>query len=249
MPAEECNNGKWKWREPGECKYDSQEEAEEDNEDYYENNDDCSCDSNCNCKNNKEIEVEVEEKSMEMKLDKRHIISVTEDDDTYTIVYEKDRDEDETEESSEKRDINKLNSKGYDNALALVKAGKVDTGDWDFTAADGNELLGDDNWDNYGKWFLGIDTGANEETKGYYGYPYGKDGKVYRKALIAIRQYSGRFNLDDIFDAAGKLIDIIDEEKDSLFYDTQRNKPLQKEVKDILTLIPELKKERMAQQL
>jgi len=103
MPAEECNNGKWKWGETGECKYDSQEEAEEDNEDYYENNDDCSCDycscdSNCNCKNNKEIEVEVEEKSTEMQLDRRHIISITEDDDTYTIVYEKDRDKDEDED-------------------------------------------------------------------------------------------------------------------------------------------------------
>ena len=134
MPAEECDNGLWKWGETGECKYETQEEAEEDNEDYYE-----------------EIE--------EMKLNKRHIISVTEDDDTYTIVYEKDRDDEyeddnqdeETEESSESRDINKLNSKGYDNALALVKADKVDRdGDWDFTAADGNELLGDDDWDNYG---------------------------------------------------------------------------------------------------
>ena len=74
----------------------------------------------------------------------------------------------------------------------------------------GNELLGDDDWDNYGKWFLGIDTGADSETKGYYGYPYGKDDKVYRKALIAVRQYAGRFNLDAIFDATGKLIDMID---------------------------------------
>tara|TARA_R100001443_G_scaffold113687_2_gene128769 strand:- start:207 stop:1004 length:798 start_codon:yes stop_codon:yes gene_type:complete len=40
MPAEECNNGKWKWGKTGECKYDSQEEAEKDNEDYYENEDD-----------------------------------------------------------------------------------------------------------------------------------------------------------------------------------------------------------------
>ena len=39
MPAEECNNGKWKWGETGECKYETQEEAEKDNEDYYENND------------------------------------------------------------------------------------------------------------------------------------------------------------------------------------------------------------------
>ena len=36
MPAEECNNGMWKWGETGECKYETQEEAEEDNEDYYE---------------------------------------------------------------------------------------------------------------------------------------------------------------------------------------------------------------------
>ena len=212
MPAEECDNGLWKWGETGECKYETQEEAEEDNED----------------------DNEYSEKIME--IDKRHIISVKEDDDTYTIVYEKDRDEDETEESSEKRDINKLNSKGYDNALALVKADKVDRdSSWSFTAADGNELLGDEDWENYGKWFLGIDSEADRETKGYYGYPYGKDGKVYRKALIATRQYAGRFNLTDIFDAAGKLLDIIDEEKDSLFYDTERNKPLQKEVKDIWT--------------
>ena len=91
MPAEECNNGLWKWGETGECKYETQEEAEEDNEDYYENNEG----------KNKEIEVEVEEKSTEMQLDKRHIISVTEDDDTYTIVYEKDRDKDKEEEVEE----------------------------------------------------------------------------------------------------------------------------------------------------
>ena len=236
MPAEECNNGKWKWGETGECKYETQEEAEKDNEDYYENNDDCSCDSNCSCKKNKEIEVDVQEKSKEMILEKRHIISVTEDDDTYTIIYEKDREDNEKEEDSQKRDINRLNQKGYDNALKLVKAGKVDIdGEWDFSAAEGNELLGDDDWDNYGKWFLGIDSEADRETKGYYGYPYGKDGKVYRKALIAIRQYSGRFNLTDIYNAAGKLIEIIDEDKDSSFYDKERNKPLNKEVKDILT--------------
>ena len=36
MPAKECNNGMWKWGETGECKYESQEEAEQDNEDYRE---------------------------------------------------------------------------------------------------------------------------------------------------------------------------------------------------------------------
>ena len=157
MPAEECNNGKWKWGETGECKYETQEEAEEDNEDYYE-------------------------QEKDMKINKRHIISVTEDEETYTIVYEKDREDTEMEENSERRDINKLNQSGYDNALALVKANKINRdGDWDFSADDGNELLGadSDDWSNYSKWFLGIDTNADNDTKGYYGYPYGKNGVVY----------------------------------------------------------------------
>lgn len=65
MPAEQCNNGKWKWGETGECKYESQEEAENDNEDYYENTD--------KMKNS----------------DKRHIKKVIEDDDSVTIVFGK----------------------------------------------------------------------------------------------------------------------------------------------------------------
>ena len=148
MPAQECNNGMWKWGDTGECKYNSQEEAEQDNESY--------------------------------------------------------------------RDMTNLNSKGYDNAVSLIKEGKYNMdSDWDFTAADGNELLGDDNWSEYEKWFLAYDSEAAEETKSRYGYPFGKNGEVYRKALIATRQYAGRFKLDAIFDAAGKLIGMIDNQEAS----------------------------------
>ena len=143
MPAIQCENNKWTWGDEGECKYESQEEAEQDNEEY--------------------------------------------------------------------RDMTNLNSKGYDNAVSLIKEGKYNIdSDWDFTAADGNELLGDDNWSEYERWFLAYDSEAEEDTKSRYGYPFGKNGEVYRKALIATRQYAGRFKLDAIFDAAGKLIDMID---------------------------------------
>ena len=109
-----------------------------------------------------------------------------------------------------------LNSKGYDNAISLIKDGKYNIdSDWDFTAADGNELLGDDNWSEYERWFLAYDSEAEEETKSRYGYPFGKNGEVYRKALIATRQYAGRFKLDAIFDAAGKLIEMIDNQEAS----------------------------------
>tara|TARA_Y100001973_G_C5183936_1_gene326636 strand:+ start:476 stop:1261 length:786 start_codon:yes stop_codon:yes gene_type:complete len=38
MPAEQCNNGKWKWGQTGACKYDTKQEAEKDNENYNNNN-------------------------------------------------------------------------------------------------------------------------------------------------------------------------------------------------------------------
>jgi hypothetical protein len=35
MPCEECENGKWRWGESGECQYDSKSQCEESNADYY----------------------------------------------------------------------------------------------------------------------------------------------------------------------------------------------------------------------
>tara|TARA_R110002020_G_scaffold385529_1_gene596451 strand:+ start:3809 stop:4945 length:1137 start_codon:yes stop_codon:yes gene_type:complete len=154
MPALKCNNNKWKWGETGSCKYDSQQEAEEDNKDYMEMN--------------------------------------------------------------ENREMTNLNRAGYDNAVDLIDEGKINVdSDWDFTSADSNELLGDDDWANYERWFLAYDDEKDQETKGRYGYPFGKNGEVYRKALIAIRQYSGRFNLEAIFNAAGRLLEMIDGEENS----------------------------------
>ena len=143
MPAIKCDNNKWKWGESGECVYESQEEAEQDNQDY--------------------------------------------------------------------RDMTNLNSAGYDNAVSLIKEGKYNTDkDWEFTAADGNELLGDEDWGNYAKWFLAYDSDVEEDTKSRFGYPFGKNGEVFRESLIATRQYAGRFKLDSIFDAAGELLEMID---------------------------------------
>ena len=35
MPCEECENGKYKWGKTGECRYDTLEDCEKDNADYY----------------------------------------------------------------------------------------------------------------------------------------------------------------------------------------------------------------------
>lgn len=104
-----------------------------------------------------------------------------------------------------------LNGAGNSHANALVSSGKVDEkSSWSFTAEDGNALLGNDNWSEYGKWFLGTDSSADPKTKEHYKYPFGKNGKVYRSALRAIRTRAAQNNETEIFDAAGRLMDKID---------------------------------------
>ncbi len=108
-----------------------------------------------------------------------------------------------------------LNSIGYRNAKSLIESGKVDnTSPWSFTTEDKNKILGsNENWQNYSKWFLAIDTSKNANVKGHYGYPFGKDGKVYRSALRAIRTRSGQYNQSNISNAAGKLLEMLNKKR------------------------------------
>lgn len=105
-----------------------------------------------------------------------------------------------------------FNRKAYDHAMSLIRTGKVNSGsDWSFDAADGNAILGDPpDWDAYARWFLLKDPDANPQSKAAYKYPYGKDGKVYRAALTAIRQRAGQQGEDEVFEAAGRLLEEID---------------------------------------
>jgi HK97 family phage prohead protease len=109
----------------------------------------------------------------------------------------------------------KVNSKGKSNCKNLIGSGKVDkTSSWSFVADDGNKILGDPpDWKAYGKWFMAVDDSADPETKDHYHYPFGKNGKVYRSALIAIRQRAGQQKATDIYNAAGMMLDMIDNKK------------------------------------
>ena len=151
MPCQECENGKWRWGESGECQYSSKESCEEANADYYA--------------------------------------------------------------------ASKLNQKGYNKAKSLIEDNKVDTtSDWSFSSEDGNALLGEDgdDWENYAKWFLCINEEASEGTKDRYKFPFGKNDKVYRKGLTAVRQRAGQFGYTDVFEAAGRLIEMIDKKENKL---------------------------------
>ena len=110
-----------------------------------------------------------------------------------------------------------LNPKAKAHARQLITDDHVDRETpWSIDAEEENALLGDSDWAQYGLWFLGIDDAENSDTKAHYRYPVGKSGKIYRSALIAIRQRSGQQDAAGIFDAAGDLINLIDGKSDDV---------------------------------
>jgi len=124
--------------------------------------------------------------------------------------------DEEKRAGNEKASNVKLNAAGSSKAKSLIAAGKVKKpSGWEAPSADDqNKYIEDNGMAAYGKWFLGIREGADEDSKGAYAYPYTSDFKnVDRTGLAAIRQRAGQQKEQDVFDAAGKLIDRIDEEE------------------------------------
>lgn len=112
-----------------------------------------------------------------------------------------------------KIDAIKINNKGKSHANALISNGKInESGSWSFSASDGNKLLGSegDNWAEYSKWFLATNPDAESETKEYYKFPFGKDGQVYRRGIIAAKSRAAQQGYDDIVNLADDLLNKID---------------------------------------
>ena len=103
-----------------------------------------------------------------------------------------------------------LNSAGLAHARKLIKAGRVSqSSSWDGpSATTENEYIEREGWDDYADWFLGHNTDATAETKARYRYPFSDDFRtVSLNGLRAIRTRSAQTGEQDIFDAAGKLMD------------------------------------------
>lgn len=120
-----------------------------------------------------------------------------------------DRRNERTEGKAMSIDTNKA---GITYANSLIKAGKINEGSWSFSASDGNKLLGEDgeDWKNYSKHHLAIDTEQDEETRGYYKFPFAKGEEIYRRGVVAVKQRATQQGYTDIEDAADKLLTAID---------------------------------------
>lgn len=112
--------------------------------------------------------------------------------------------------------VNKKNPKGIAHAQKLVDAGTITKPDsWERPSVEmENKYIDENGWAEYAKWFLGVDSSEDPETKGHYGYIYTSDFKtVDREGLRAIRQRSAQRGLTAVFAAAGKLLEQVDESK------------------------------------
>jgi HK97 family phage major capsid protein/HK97 family phage prohead protease len=107
---------------------------------------------------------------------------------------------------------NVLNVFAAHSVEQLVRGGNVDkTTPWTFSAEDGQKLLGPQkDMVTYSKWFLCTDPTKDENDPEHYLYPIGKEGKVYRDALIDARVKAVQNDDEQVWKAAGALLRKID---------------------------------------
>ena len=112
----------------------------------------------------------------------------------------------------------KLNKKALDHAKKLIKEGKVakdERDDWSEHAPstkEENSFLEKHDFAEYGKWYLGVDDDHPDDQKGHYKFPIGDFKKIHRCGVISAESRAGQNDYDDIRDALGKLLDLIDKD-------------------------------------
>jgi len=78
------------------------------------------------------------------------------------------------------------------------------------SAAEENEFIEQHGWTEYGRWHLGVDDDADEQTKSRYKFPYGDFKKVHRCAILAAESRAGQNNYYDIELAAAQVHGMLD---------------------------------------
>lgn len=105
----------------------------------------------------------------------------------------------------------RLNSRAYNHARALVDRGAFVRDDRDMwsehqpSTRQENAYIQEHGFAEYGKWYLGIDTDEDEDSKGRYRFPYGDFEKVHRCSLLTIESRAAQYKHQDIQVAAAHL--------------------------------------------
>lgn len=112
----------------------------------------------------------------------------------------------------------KLNTKAYEHAKALIREGTFvadSRDDWSEHAPTTQQLsdfLDKQGKREYGRWFLGVDDEASDESKEHYKFPFGDLARVHRCAVISGESRAGQYDHDEIRDALKDLLTRIDDQ-------------------------------------
>jgi hypothetical protein len=105
---------------------------------------------------------------------------------------------------------------GVRHARTLIDEGRVVLDERDAwsehqpSAQDENDFIRTHGWSEYGRWHLGIDDEAAEETKQHWKFPYGDFRNVHRCALLSAESRAGQYKYHDIEQAAAHLHGMLD---------------------------------------
>lgn len=110
----------------------------------------------------------------------------------------------------------KLNKRAFEHAKRLIEKGSYVSDEKDMwsehkpSAQEENEYIKKYNFDEYGNWYLGVDTDEKEDNKGRYKFPYSDFAKVHRCGVLAAENRAGQYKYNDIETAAAHLHGMID---------------------------------------
>lgn len=105
----------------------------------------------------------------------------------------------------------KLNNKAFEHARQMVEKGRFVSDDKDMwsehlpSSEEENKYIEKNGIKNYGKWYLGVDTDENEDTKGRYKFPYGDFSRVHRCGILSAESRAGQYKHFDIEKGAAHL--------------------------------------------
>ena len=109
-----------------------------------------------------------------------------------------------------------LNKRAYEHTKRLVEKGSYVFDEKDLwsehqpSAQEENEHIEENGFEEFGKWYLGVDTDEKEDTKGRYKFPYSDFAKVHRCGVLAAENRAGQYKYNDIEQAAAHLHGMID---------------------------------------
>lgn len=105
----------------------------------------------------------------------------------------------------------KLNRPAFEQAKKLIEQGKCvrdERDQWSEhhpSTDEENRYLHTYGIEEYGKWYLGVDTAEGEDRKGRYKFPFSDFNRVHRCGVLAAESRAGQYHYTDIEQAAAHL--------------------------------------------